>query len=144
ARIRDIFGTGPSRRRADAAGDAALGHALRRWPPVFGAGAAEPGPYLRRQRREIRGEDRGYRVAPWSRRRGRPRRGRRLTQGGGGACPSIQPHVVGAGTGVRDSRRGRRAALSAGSSVNALEIDGVWKYYGDFAALRDIAIRTEP
>jgi heme exporter protein A len=26
--------------------------------------------------------------------------------------------------------------------VNALEVDGVWKYYGDFPALRDIAIRV--
>jgi heme exporter protein A len=26
--------------------------------------------------------------------------------------------------------------------VNALEIDGVWKYYGDFPALRDIAFRV--
>jgi heme exporter protein A len=28
--------------------------------------------------------------------------------------------------------------------MNALEIDGVWKYYGDFAALRDIAFSTTP
>ena len=28
--------------------------------------------------------------------------------------------------------------------MNALEVDGVWKYYGDFPALRDIAIRVAP
>jgi heme exporter protein A len=28
--------------------------------------------------------------------------------------------------------------------VNALEIQGVWKYYGDFPALRDIALRVSP
>ncbi len=30
------------------------------------------------------------------------------------------------------------------SGLNALEIEGVWKYYGDFAALRDIALRIAP
>lgn len=29
-------------------------------------------------------------------------------------------------------------------SAAALEVTGVWKYYGDFAALRDIAFRIEP
>jgi heme ABC exporter ATP-binding subunit CcmA len=28
--------------------------------------------------------------------------------------------------------------------VSALEIDHVWKYYGDFPALRDVALRIEP
>src|SRR5437667_10357647 len=28
--------------------------------------------------------------------------------------------------------------------MNALEIDGVWKYYGDFPALRDIALPVSP
>jgi heme exporter protein A len=28
--------------------------------------------------------------------------------------------------------------------VNALEIDGVWKYYGDFPALRDVALSVAP
>jgi heme exporter protein A len=28
--------------------------------------------------------------------------------------------------------------------VNALEIDGVWKYYGDFPALRDVALSIAP
>jgi len=28
--------------------------------------------------------------------------------------------------------------------VNALEIDGVWKYYGDFPALRDVALSSAP
>ena len=26
--------------------------------------------------------------------------------------------------------------------MNALEIDGVWKYYGDYAALRDVGIKV--
>jgi heme exporter protein A len=28
--------------------------------------------------------------------------------------------------------------------VNALEVEGVWKYYGDFPALADVMLRTEP
>ena len=28
--------------------------------------------------------------------------------------------------------------------MNALEVEGVWKYYGDFPALRDVALRAEP
>ena len=28
--------------------------------------------------------------------------------------------------------------------MNALEIDGVWKYYGDFPALRDVVLRIAP
>ena len=28
--------------------------------------------------------------------------------------------------------------------MNALEIDGVWKYYGDFAALREVGLKIEP
>ena len=30
------------------------------------------------------------------------------------------------------------------SEPNALDVEGVWKYYGDFAALRDIAFRVLP
>ena len=29
-------------------------------------------------------------------------------------------------------------------SAAALEVDGVWKYYGDFPALRDIQLSIEP
>ena len=34
-------------------------------------------------------------------------------------------------------------ALPSNAPSNALEVEGVWKYYGDFPALRDIALRVE-
>ena len=34
-------------------------------------------------------------------------------------------------------------ALPSKASSKALEVEGVWKYYGDFPALRDIALRVE-
>src|ERR1700722_12244042 len=47
---------------------------------------------------------------------------------------------MGAGPGVRDSLGGRRSAVPARYGLNALEIDGIWKYYGDFPALRDVGL----
>jgi heme exporter protein A len=48
------------------------------------------------------------------------------------------------GVDVRGAGSGRRDALPEGRGVNALEIQGVWKYYGDFPALRNIAIGVTP
>jgi heme ABC exporter ATP-binding subunit CcmA len=37
-----------------------------------------------------------------------------------------------------------KASVSVNNAANALDVEGVWKYYGDFAALRDIAFRVIP
>ena len=39
---------------------------------------------------------------------------------------------------------GRHTPLPQGRGVNALEIADVWKYYGDFPALRAVALNIEP